>query len=63
MSTFAFNWLSTLINAEAAITGDYTLIFIVGAVANIIPFVCMLVYDRVGKKKAAQRAALRGEGA
>ena len=64
LSTFAFNWLSTLINAEAAITGDYTLIFIVGAVANVIPFVCMLVYDRVGKKKAAERAALRsGAGA
>ncbi|MCL1835444.1 MAG: MFS transporter [Oscillospiraceae bacterium] len=60
LSTFAFNWLSTLINAEAAVTGDYTLIFIVGAVANIIPFVCMLMYDRVGKKKSAQRAALRG---
>ena len=59
LSTFAFNQLSTAINADAAITGDYTAIFIVGSVVNVVPLVCMLVYDRVGRKRDAKRALIR----
>ena len=56
LSTFAFNQLSTVINADASITGDYTAIFVVGGVVNVVPMVCMLIYDRVGKKRDAKRA-------
>ena len=59
LSTFAFNQLSTAINADAAVTGDYTAIFIVGGVVNIVPMICMLIYDRVGKKRDAKRALAR----
>ena len=55
--------LPNLINPNATKAGlegygDYKLIFIIGAVTNVIPMVCMLVYDKVGKKKDAQRAAI-----
>ena len=60
LSSITFGtWLPRVLNPDAAVTGDYKLIFIVGAVVNVIPMVCMLIYDRVGKRKDAQRAAAR----
>ena len=58
LSSITFGtWLPRALSPDAAVTGDYKLIFIVGAVVNIVPMVCMLIYDRVGKKKDAQRKA------
>jgi len=57
LSSFVFNMLSNVFNPEGYITGDYTLTFIVGAAVNIIPFVCLLIYDRVAKRLNTQRAA------
>jgi len=63
LSSITFGtWLPGLINPNAAKDGNYVLIFIVGAVINVIPMVCMLIYDRVGKKRDAQRAALSEAG-
>ncbi|MDR0491844.1 MAG: MFS transporter [Oscillospiraceae bacterium] len=59
LSSFVFNLLSVIINGDGAVTGDYTLTFIIGAAVNIIPFICLFIYDKVGKKKDAQRASSR----
>ena len=54
LSSITFGtWLPGALNPEASKTGDYSLIFIVGAVVNIIPMACMLIYDRVAKRRAA----------
>ena len=61
LSSITFGtWLPSVINPQASVDGNYTIIFIVGAVINVIPLVCMLIYDRIGKKKDAQRLAARG---
>jgi OFA family oxalate/formate antiporter-like MFS transporter len=61
LSSITFGtWLPKLLSSGAAAAADYNykLIFLVGALTNLIPMVCMLIYDKVGKKKAEQRAAL-----
>jgi len=64
LSTFAFNqlstWINTVVNANKPTNEyDYTAIFIVSGVVNLVPLVCMLIYDRVGKKRDAKRALIR----
>jgi len=58
LSSLTFNWLSGALSKDGAITGNYMRAFIVGAAVNIVPMICMLVYNKAGKK--AKRAALKG---
>ncbi|MDR9824277.1 hypothetical protein RCJ22_01495, partial [Vibrio sp. FNV 38] len=52
-SLFA-TWLTGVI---VKATGGYTGVFIASAVLCLIPLVCLSVYDRVDKKKKAERAS------
>ena len=55
-SSLFFTWLTGLITNA---TDSYTWSFIVGAIMCLIPAYCMWIYDRVAKKKDAERAAKR----
>lgn len=46
-SSLLFNFLAGVLNADGAMTGDYTISFVVAAVVCVIPMVCMMVYDKV----------------
>ena len=52
-SLFA-TWLTGVI---VKATGGYTGVFIASSVLCLIPLVCLSVYDRVDKKKKAERAS------
>ena len=56
LSSLFFTWLTGLINKA---TGSYTLSFIIGAIMCLIPAYTMLIYDKVAKKKDAERLARR----
>lgn len=59
-SLFA-TWLTGVI---VKATGGYTWVFIASAILCLIPLYCLAVYDRVDKKKKAERVArLEGEAA
>lgn len=60
LSSLTFNWVADKLNSDAAVTGNYTKSFIVGAIVCIIPMVCMLIYNRVDAKLRAKRLAGRG---
>jgi len=61
LSSITFGtWLPKLINPNIDNDGNYTWVFIVGALVNIIPMVCMFIYDRVAKNRDARRAELLG---
>ena len=51
-SSLFFNYLAGVLNSDGAITGNYTLSFIVAAIVCVIPFVCMLIYDKVKLKES-----------
>lgn len=59
LSSLTFNWVADKLNSDAAVTGNYTKSFIVGAIVCIIPMVCMLIYNRVDVKLRAKRLANR----
>lgn len=51
-SSLLFNYLAGVLNSDGAVTGNYTVSFIVAAIVCVIPMVCMLVYDKVKIKEA-----------
>lgn len=57
-SSLLFTWLASVLSADGAATGDYTLSFAVAAVVCLIPMVCMFIYDREPKREriAAERS-------
>jgi OFA family oxalate/formate antiporter-like MFS transporter len=57
LSSLTFNWVADKLNADAAVTGNYTKSFIVGAIVCIIPMVCMLIYNKTDAKLRAKRLA------
>ena len=59
LSSLFFTWITGIINRA---TGAYTWSFIVGAIMCLIPAYCMWIYDRVAKKKDAERLAKRSAG-
>lgn len=50
-SSLLFNYLAGVLNSDGAVTGNYTISFVVAAVVCLIPMVCMLVYDKVKIKE------------
>lgn len=52
-SSLLFNYLAGVLNKDGAVTGNYTLSFIVAATVCVIPLVCMLVYDKVKNREVS----------
>lgn len=63
VSSVVFTYLSTVINADGAVTGNYTTSFIIAAVGCIVPIVMLPMYDVAMRRKAAARAALAEQSA
>ena len=57
-SSLVFTKLSTVINADGAVTGDYTMSFIIAAVGCIVPLVMLPLYDVAKKKRVPRDMAL-----
>jgi len=57
-SSLVFTKLSTIINADGAVTGDYTSSFLIAAVGCIVPLVMLPLYDRAKKKRVARDMAM-----